>query len=151
MPHKYDRKKERLYEVPYIAEFWNTLSNLPFILIGLMRICESPVYTNSYVYTLYLLLICAGLCSGVHHCVLFKYSLFVDFVPIFLSLIFVLFGGGLICISYVSWLKILLAITVLLTDHILTPINVPWGHVMWHLLACFASDSVYQDILKSHS
>lgn len=142
--HRFDRKLEQFYTViPFVAEFWNTLSNLPLILIGLFRL-----YTHTYgakVKFLYEMMVLAGVCSGIHHALPMRGSIILDWIPIAITLYTWIEYQVYSYITLVTWFKISLALMVLLTDHVWTPIKVPWGHVFWHILASFALDSVYQD------
>ena len=160
---KYERKHETHHtHSKYIAEYWNTLSNLPFIIIGFLRIIELTHYRvhdndiininiTSHMINLYFLCICAGICSGFHHMLVYKWTIIVDWIPIATSIIYILYNINLVYfISLISWFKILLAIFVLFTDHICTNIQIPWGHVFWHILSSFAIDSAYQDIVHSN-
>lgn len=45
----------------------------------------------------------------------------------------------------------LLALTLLATDHLWTPIAVPWGHCFWHVTAALAADAVYGDLAAASS
>ena len=152
MCKEYRRKKENLYTHSfYIAEFWNTVSNLPFIIIGILRLCEldDSYFELEYMYALMIL---AGFASGIHHglndqnCLSQKYTIIVDWIPILLSILVFNHYGLMEFVSLASWVKIILAFSVLITGHVYTLIPVPWGHVMWHLLACLAIDSTYQDV-----
>lgn len=142
--HRYERKLESFYTVlPFVAEFWNTVSNLPLILIGLFRLV-----TYSYepkVQFLYEMMILAGVCSGIHHTLPMKHSIVLDWIPIAFTIYAWVEYQVYTYLTLVTWFKIGLAVTVLLTDHVWTPIKVPWGHVFWHVLASFALDSAYRD------
>jgi hypothetical protein len=136
------RRRERYFSnSKYVAEFWNTISNLPFILIGSVRLCEKTELVN-----LYWLMIGAGIASGIHHMMVQKWTIILDWIPMVLS-VCVLFKMGVFhLISYGSWMQVIIALLVLYMDHIHQLMPVPWGHVCWHLLAAFATDNVYQDI-----
>ena len=142
----FKRKSEPHYEVtPYIAEFWNTLSNLPFILIGILRISTLEDAPDSLL-LLYVLYIFCGVCSGFHHAIDKGWTLVVDWVPISLSILLNVWSGVYLCVDSVSAFKLLLSLVVLVTDHVWTPMKVPWGHVVWHLLAAFSIDSFYYTV-----
>lgn len=155
---KYERKLEPFYQVtPFIAEFWNTLSNAPFVIIGLWRLYELseievwPMGVHHFdqlvfVYGLYAL---CGLCSGIHHATSARWTIIIDWIPIAISLIANFYFGFWTHLGFVSLFKVLLALAVFLSDHVCTPINVPWGHCMWHILAAFAIDSCYQDVAQA--
>ena len=143
----------------WIAEFWNTLSNLPFIVIGVLRLYALQeiqhtgggtalqfVERREAVLLLYRLYTCAGIASGFHHMCNYSWTIIVDWIPIFLSMLIFLTEGFLPLVSVVSWFKLVLAFYVLLTDHMNTIVPVPFGHVMWHLLAALAIDAAYQDV-----
>ena len=103
------RRFEPFYATcPWIAEFWNTLSNLPFLVIAGLRLLElrmagtssdrTPEATLSYypytspsllphpldphVELLYLWMLAMGLASAVHHATTTKWTIVVDWVPI---------------------------------------------------------------------
>lgn len=147
----FTRRIEHPYQYSfYIAEFWNTVSNLPFIILGLFRFYELAAmnHENRSLQLAYVLLAFAGIASGIHHAVNIgykKWTIFLDWIPILLSLLLIYSQGFIF--SVVSWLKIIFAISVLLVDHFLGLVPVPWGHVFWHILAAFAVDNAYQDVL----
>lgn len=125
----------------YIMEYWNTLSNLPFIIIGFLRLFEG------HLFDLYLLYILAGFCSGFHHAYPMKYSIVIDWIPIASSMVLMCVHGVIFHITFVTWFKVLLALLSLFMDHVFRIVPVPWGHVLWHILAALAIDDVYQDFL----
>ena len=138
----YTRKRETLFRiVPFIAEFWNTISNLPFILIGFCRLWEGTSLT-----LLYSLMICMGVCSGIHHAIRSRWLLILDWIPIIITKGVILQHSYWLHISWTSYLLGSIATVVLVIDHVYTPIPVPWGHVFWHVLAAFALDNAYQSI-----
>lgn len=145
---KYERRRESFYDKSrFIAEYYNTLSNLPFIIIGFMRILEMDREHNDHVLILYLLYIACGFCSGIHHMLPFKWSIVIDYVPIVMTIYYFICNYEiLIFISLASWFKILLSLLILFNDHVYRTIIVPWGHVMWHLMASMSIDSAYMDI-----
>jgi Ceramidase len=156
---RWDRKWELplFGRVPWMAEFWNTISNAPFVLIGVTRYVEtlyrSPCGRSDAMPTLWLLLAVSGLCSAAHHSLLRSWSLRLDQLPIALSVAYVLLGHThlLLWVSPTSYLCVALALGVLVADHIWTPIPVPWGHVIWHLMAAFAFSSAYQDMSRFYA
>jgi hypothetical protein len=163
----------RKYELPlygrchYIAEYWNTLSNLPFIVIGSLRLGQLAAIFVIYlisrtdpliipqnqkqleqIFNLYFLYMCAGICSAFHHAHHKRWTIVIDWIPIASSLI-LLIGFWPALLSYItvtSWCKLVFAMCILINDHIITTIPVPFGHVMWHIVASFAIDSAYQDM-----
>ena len=142
------RKHEPHYNTSkFICEFWNTISNFIFIIIGFLRLMDKDLNLCNELVILYTLFTIAGFCSGIHHMLNFKYTIFIDWLPIASSIGYLLYNNYLLeYITLVSWFKITLAFVVLVTDHIWTIINVPWGHVFWHVLIGLAIDSAYQDI-----
>lgn len=137
----YARKLEQPYTHSlYILEFWNTLSNLPFVLIGISRLLEGTLLPGFY--CLYIL---AGLCSATHHAISFRGSLILDWIPISLSLFGIFWYQIWMAITISTATKVLMALMALAVDHIWTPMHVPYGHVVWHILAAFSVDSLYQD------
>ncbi len=137
---EFERKPEQFFtHTKWIAEFWNTLSNLPFILIGFIRLeCDTQLKFN------YQLMIFTGICSVIHHATTQKWTLIIDWIPILISLV--------VNLNYLSYaempemLILLVAFVWLLIDHIATPVPVPWGHVIWHILAAYSIDIFYQKI-----
>lgn len=152
------RKLEPFYQVtPFIAEFWNTLSNAPFVIIGLWRLYELSeidvwpigLHHIDRLILLYWLYVFCGICSGIHHATSARWTIVIDWIPITLSIISNLYFGLWMHVGFVSAFQVLIALLVLGTDHVWTPINVPWGHCMWHILAAYAIDSCYQDVAHS--
>lgn len=139
---KYSRKLETFFEVSkYIAEFWNTLSNAPFIVIGLLRLLEgTPLQTE------YRLMVLAGIASGIHHATTPKWTIVIDWIPIVWSGWNIWQKGYILHLSSTAVFEMSLAMFVLLTDHIYSYIPIPWGHVFWHILAAFAIDCAYQSV-----
>ena len=139
------RKLEQCYTIsPYIAEFWNTISNIPFILIALARL-----YEGTYLVNLYILMAVAGAARGIHHAaapMYKKYTIILDWIPIAISIVVFLTNHCLCEVSLTALLELALALVVLVVDHVCTIMPVPWGHVMWHLLAAFSIDAIYQSI-----
>lgn len=136
------RRRERYFSnSKYVAEFYNTISNLPFILIGLVRL-----YEKTELVTLYWLMISAGIASGIHHMMVQKWTIILDWIPIVLSIVVLFKMSVFHLISYGSWMQVIIAVLVLYADHVHQLMPVPWGHVCWHLLAALAIDNTYQDI-----
>ena len=86
-----------------IAEFWNTISNFPFIIIGLIRLTES---LDEPLWTLYVLFVLAGVASAIHHATETKWTIILDWIPIALSLGLGLYEGIYVYFSIVSWFKV---------------------------------------------
>jgi hypothetical protein len=147
-----ERKHEQHYSNnKYICEYYNTISNLIFIILGIIRLCQTNVQNFNEIFNLYLLFILAGICSGFHHMFNFKWTIIIDWIPITLSIIYLLVNHQLISlINYASWFKLILAFSILFIDNMTRLIHVPWGHVFWHILAGLSIDSVYNDILIYH-
>jgi len=153
---KYEREFEQRYShTKYIVEFYNTISNLPFILIGLYRLGwlynnpEFSLNTNmNHIYILYSLCICAGLCSAYHHMNLTKKTIIIDWIPLLFTAVYLLYNSYLLTVLTIpSLIAVSTAFTVLLLDHTTKIFPSPIGHVMWHLLAALAVDMTYMDIL----
>ena len=129
----------------YVAEWWNTLSNLPFVAIGLARL-----YAGTPLVLLYTLFTAAGVCSAFHHARPDHWTLVVDWVPIALSAVVCTWNGVVWAASSATLFKVALAFAVLVCDNTFAwPMPVPWGHVMWHVLAAYSIDSVYCDYVSS--
>lgn len=152
---EYERKHETHYtHTEYIAEFWNTLSNLPFIIIGFIRLIEITLYQNDamkniqHMIILYSLFVAAGFCSGIHHTLLSKWTIILDWIPIASSLIYLFYYIDLLVqISPTCWFEMIIAIGMLFADHVFQYVTPPWGHVFWHIIASFAMDNAYQNML----
>lgn len=139
------RRTEKYYaKSNHIAEWYNTISNLGFIILGMIRIYE---YGWSAEYALFTL---AGICSGIHHATTQRWTIILDWIPIMWSLMIIINNHYLWLISLGTWFQILCALFILIDDHIMQTMHVPWGHVMWHVLASFAIDSMYQEVLVKH-
>ncbi len=138
---------------PYIAEFWNTLSNLPFVIIGLLRLnqldCHDRDVQCQEVWSLYVLFVACGVCSAIHHASTPRWTIVIDWIPIATSIGLMLKYQVLFSVGVVSWFKVGVAFAVLVNDHVYTTVNVPWGHCFWHVLAAFSIDACYQDVLAS--
>jgi hypothetical protein len=142
---RYPRKLEPNFVVSrHIAEFWNTLSNLPFVVLGVLRLVEGQQPELQYAYQLMIL---AGIASAIHHATTPKWTIVIDWIPIVLSMVHIWTMGYYGFISWATYFKFTLALVVLVTDHIWTLVPVPWGHVMWHLLAAYSIDDLYQDVI----
>jgi len=138
----FPRKLESFYtHSRHIAEFWNTLSNLPFVLIGLYRLWHGVNFVD-----LYILYVLAGVCSAFHHAHPKKWTIVIDWIPILIS--------GYLAWEYDVWYHtsttsrvwLGFAFGTLINDHVCTSLPVPKGHVLWHILAAYSIDSAYQDL-----
>lgn len=137
------RRQEQPYnKSKYIYEYYNTLSNLPFIFIGLARL----YYDNNSHTQLYKAMVFCGICSGIHHAVNFRGSIILDYIPIVYSLLYLTSNNLWNKINPVSVGLATLALFILFLDHIVQLMPVPWGHVMWHVCAAYAMDSCYQSL-----
>lgn len=146
---KYERKLEPFFKVThYIAEFWNTISNFPFIIIGLLRLWEQYPGKEEFVDTAYQILILIGIGSSIHHATTPKWTIIVDWIPIVIGLYYIY---SLELIQYISaavYFEVGLATSVLIIDHTTNLIPVPWAHTFWHLLITLAFDSFLQSVEK---
>jgi predicted outer membrane lipoprotein len=148
-------KLERRREIPLfgihpnIAEFWTTLSNLAFALVGVARLllntCGCSVFVSNDVHVLYLLLVLAAICSAYHHARDVKWTLLVDWIPITLSLVLVA-SIGTRTVSYTTCVVACMALSWLVIDHVRPITRPPIGHGVWHILAALAADAMYQDL-----
>lgn len=147
---RYERRLETAFQVnPYIAEFWNTVSNAPLSVIGLLRLIEN--YGNdSAIEIAYFLMILTGICSAIHHATTPRWTIVIDWIPIASMLIYSVVTWNLMLISPAVVAEIVLSLAVLYSDHILKIVPVPWGHVMWHLLAALSVDAFLQNMQKVH-
>ncbi len=155
----WERKLERpAYGVcPCVGEWWNTVSNVLFVVLGLYRLCVDGV-ADPRLHWLYVLYTCAGVGSAIHHACAHipgnRWSIYVDWLPISASILSILLGTGTLAlvmtsISARSIAMLLLALATLISDHVSTPIPVPWGHCLWHVAAAIAIDATYQDCIAA--
>ncbi len=138
------------------GELWNTVSNLPFVILGLIRLASVDHPDGKRLYALF---VAIGVCSGLHHACPPGWrcsSLVLDYIPIVASLYYGAFIVPLVNVA--SWVKVALALIVLLVDH-LSPfwfeigrplVPVPFGHAFWHVLAALAIDSAYAEVFFCH-
>ena len=112
---RFERKRESSYsQSAYICEFWNALSNLPFIIIGLLRFYDEQLM-------IYLLFASIGVGSFIHHAMnpnsswlvpfksLFKEpTLIIDYIPIITFSIYLLYCYSTILslLCYATWFKL---------------------------------------------
>ena len=145
MCKKYERIPEKFFtHTRHIAEFWNTVSNIPFIIIALLRLCEGDLVPQ--VSVLYKLMAMCGVCSAVHHANTERWTIVIDWIPIFLSVLFIFLAELYVYISFSVWFSVFLSLGVLGADHVYRLVPVPWGHVMWHLVASLTADLAYQSM-----
>lgn len=146
----WERKTEqrRWAAVPCIAEPLNTVSNALFSLLAVVRLAElSAVVTPLHpsVPTLYKIMFAAGICSAIHHGTTPKWTIVIDYIPIVSGVGLGLYVGVLHTTTWGTLTAVAFAFAVLLSDHVWTPIPVPWGHCFWHFLAALAFDRVIWD------
>ena len=144
--------KEEFYKVtPFIAEFWKTISNLPFVILGLYHLISFSLNTNLKV--VYSLLIIAGFFSAFHHATNYKcalcsreitWTLIIDWVPILSSIIYIIITKMINYFSFYSWIFIGVSVLWLLIDNAFAPFK-HWGHCIWHILIAFAISNAYTD------
>lgn len=157
-----------------IAEYYNTISNAGFMLGAcwcwtvlihkqLLLSKESdppfngPLSVETLNYLILLLLVC-GWCSAIHHslCDQYgKYTIVLDWIPIASSLyvigttyktntqenqtlMWTSLSTSSVCIC-------IIALCILLEDHVIKNVKAPWGHVTWHLTASIGITFVYLD------
>ena len=144
--------KEEFYKVsPYIAEFWKTISNLPFIVLGTYHLILYSSDTNLRV--VYSLLILAGIFSAFHHATNYKcmmcsheitWTLIIDWIPILFSAIYIIVTRMIFTFGLGSWIFIGISIVWLLIDNVFAPLA-HWGLCIWHILIAFAISNAYED------
>ena len=147
--------KEPFYQVvPFIAEFWKTVSNLPFIILGTYYL--STLHLIDELKIVYILLIFAGICSGFHHAVNgvctcgkkeITWTLIVDWIPILISTIYVIVTNIISEFSITTWICVGLSILWLLIDNVFSPLKY-WGHCIWHIIIAFSLANGYMDYYK---
>lgn len=144
--------KEEFYKVlPFIAEFWKTISNLPFIILGLYHLLHDSL--NSKLKVVYSLLVCAGFCSAFHHatnyeCILcskkITWTLIIDWIPILTSAVYICVTKMINSFTINSWIFLGISILWLFIDNVFAPLK-HWGHCIWHVLIAFAISHAYED------
>ena len=137
------RQMEDFYNIsPYIAEFWNTLTNLPFILFGSYHIIFTELHFNTF--NTYILLIMAGIASAYHHATPNPSTIIIDYIPIILSIAYILYNSMVYHFSYFSWILLVVSIGVLIYDNKFRPFGFK-GHCVWHFLIAITTNNAYQD------
>lgn len=142
----HERTRETGYtHSPHVHEFWCSISNLPFIGIGLLRLYEGDLVVP------YILYIIMGCFSFIHHATKSDRTIILDWIGI-IALQYEVFRLAFYeSIQLVTVFQTLLSFLVLLDDHFFQHvIPVPWGHTFWHILASFTIDNLLQD-MKHHS
>ena len=152
-----------------IEEPLNTLSNIGFIVLGIVgvvssgtplllsqtwetfKLIETQLKDFATLTHLNLLLIACGVCSAFHHACrpTWKHcTILVDWLPIACSLTVACYDHPhlLAHVSASSWVLVSIAFAFLISDHVCTPLPVPYGHVLWHLCAAFALGRAYEDM-----
>jgi hypothetical protein len=174
MGHKLLRLTQRRHEKPYrnvfpfIAETWNTLSNIGFIFGACYIMYLNMTHgTHSIEFAYFMnglaVLMCMiGICSAVHHAQCDKYdhyTLCLDWTPILATIGEILFCCWVTktitltdtwsATSVLSLVLAVVALTFLISDHLCHALPVPWGHVLWHIFASMAITSMYRDWILS--
>lgn len=148
-----DNKEEFYKVVPFIAEFWKTVSNLPFVILGLYHLILCSLDTNLKI--VYSLLILAGLSSAFHHATNYKctmcsremtWTLIIDWIPILASGIYIIITKMINSFSIDSWIFIGISLSWLIIDNTFAPFK-HWGHCIWHILIAFAISHAYEDYM----
>lgn len=158
--NKYIRRIEPFYQYSnYIAEYYNTWSNILFVCFGLVRLyfaaedisCHYSLRYNldllSKMETLYIWFIIAGICSAIHHATTPRWTIIIDYFPIIVSILLVVKWQLYWMISLYTWMKIGISFAMLLNDHVWQTIPVPWGHCFWHFLIAISVDCAFQDMI----
>lgn len=141
---RFPRKLEQFYAVsPWVAEWHNTLSNFPFILLGLAGLWRfNDAEEDIELWGWY---IAAGICSAFHHATPWKWTIWLDWLPIAVSAAMIIQKGIIYEASIHTCMMLGMAFHSLLEDHCCTKMQVPWGHYHWHFLAAFSLCSLYVD------
>lgn len=135
-------KYERRHETPGFGlyEPLCTASNIWFIVLGSSRLIELEEFHLGY-----FLMVLAGVCSAFHHATPEKWTIVIDWIPISISILWILSNGILHFATMTTWIKIVSALLFLFEDHVLKLIPVPYGHSFWHILAAWSIDGLYYD------
>ena len=132
----------------YVAEFWNTISNFPFMIIAVLRLIESN--SQSEIGQAYTYLFFVGLGSSIHHATTPKWTIIIDWIPILGFIYHIVTTFDLYLLSYTVIFELFLSVFVLFIDHSTDIIPVPWGHVFWHPLAAISLDSMIQNFANKY-
>jgi len=166
--------RHRQGEIPYyshfsfIAETWNILSNLSFIIGSVYChmlindiLKEHEIYPESVIRTpipfgaiqsLVLLQFIIGVCSGIHHALCDRYAhitIFIDWAPIAMTIVILLSQDVLLLwhlMSYPALFTMLLAFCFLADDHITQYCKK--SHMYWHLLMGLGVAMWFVDIIR---
>ena len=118
--------------------------------MGALRLLEQYPGKCLEVELAYQLMIVIGFASAIHHASTPKWTIVIDWIPIVLCMMYIVATQTWSLVTMPVLFQMALAIAVLVTDHTTCLIPVPWGHVMWHLQACFAIDCFWQNVEKGH-
>lgn len=136
------------------AETYNSISNIPFMIIAILRLYQVDVEEEYVVSTehamFYHIMFWIGICSFIHHMTLKYWTIVLDWTPICICLYVCVQANMTHAATSVSWFQGGLAFLFLINDHLTLPIiPVPWGHSFWHILAAMATDSFFQDYMRA--
>ena len=141
------REREKFYQVtPYIAEFWNTISNILLILVGVYRLFTQDMSLLSQ--QLYTLMILCGFCSGIHHATPQDWTIVIDWIPIASSIYIVFMNNVIFYMDTYTIVVTAIVITWFLSDQFLHLTDPRIGHSLWHIGAAFALDAIYQSYMN---
>jgi hypothetical protein len=162
------REEEKPHCRPYFVEFWNTVSNLAFIVAGaamkwIFSSIEYSPHPHQPAFDLYAnLLIMQGICSAIHHAAPLPWRVYTIYVDWF-TIVGLMWWMATTTVSiqhpdsppifYMTLRSItcwFVALTVLIYDHLAKPKPVPWMvsccaplsapplHTLWHVFAAVA-------------
>lgn len=92
-------------------------------------------------------MVMAGVCSAYHHATDGDHTLIIDWFPISISIALCLWWGILWQASGAALTLCTLSMCWLFVDHLGPVIPLPWGHVIWHILAATSTDALYMSVL----
>ena len=159
MRNYFKRRHERYHTYsPYIAESWNTFSNIAFVW-GAAFLSDDAQFAGAVLVAhetrklLVALMAMIGICSGIHHALCDRYdryTLVLDWIPIVASMITLssvdtaavgFFGPT----SMSTFIVCGVALAFLITDHVCHVLPPPIGHVIWHVTAALGMTMLYWD------
>lgn len=141
--HRRKREEPQYEPHTYIQEYWNTMSNVFFVYLGLLGLVDAHTEEGRILYGFMML---CGCCSALHHAISWKYSIAIDYAPIIGSVVYFSTLDKWHDISVGSWIALATGALTLGWDHHKQPRTDPFGHSLWHIMAALAARSVCFDV-----
>lgn len=126
-------------------ELWSTISNLPFVVIGMFRLWSYQDQEDLML--LYFFYIAVGICGGIHHAVRVRGSIILNWIPILISLGLCSYYKVWKTVTMGTWAQVGFSVVIFQADNFFQVVPVPWGCVMWHIASALSIDSAYMDFV----